>query len=125
MQKMDKSGGMELAKHGKEVSKGKCPMEHENSYFGGWYSHIGRETFLMTYGDNVCDVDIRKLVEFHRAHGTCATITAVRQKQQKGVLMDTKPERGLLEKLWEQGIHACSAGIRRKKCFQIIPIRCI
>ena len=48
--------------------------------------YIGNETFMMTYGDGVCDVDIRKLVEFHRSHGKMATLTAVKQKQQKGVL---------------------------------------
>ena len=48
--------------------------------------YIGEETFLMTYGDGVCDVDIRKLVEFHRSHGKLATLTAVLQNQAKGVL---------------------------------------
>lgn len=48
--------------------------------------YIGNETFLMTYGDGVCDVDIRELVKFHKKHGKTATITAVLQEQQKGVL---------------------------------------
>ena len=48
--------------------------------------YIGNEPFMMTYGDGVCDVDIGKLVEFHRSHGKIATLTAVVQKQQKGVL---------------------------------------
>ena len=48
--------------------------------------YIGDETFLMTYGDGVCDVDIRRLVDFHRAHGKLATLTAVLPEQQKGVL---------------------------------------
>ena len=48
--------------------------------------YIGDEPFLLTYGDGVCDVDIRKLVEFHRSHGKIATVTAVTQKQQKGIL---------------------------------------
>lgn len=48
--------------------------------------YIGDEPFLMTYGDGVCDVDIAKLVEFHRSHGKIATLTAVQQEQQKGVL---------------------------------------
>ncbi len=48
--------------------------------------YIGDEPFLMTYGDGVCDVDIGKLVEFHRAHGKIATLTAVLQQQQKGVM---------------------------------------
>ncbi len=40
----------------------------------------------MTYGDGVCDVDIEKLVEFHKEHGKIATLTAVTQDQEKGVL---------------------------------------
>lgn len=48
--------------------------------------YIGDEPFLMTYGDGVCDVDIRKLVEYHKSHGKIATLTAVLQDQSKGVL---------------------------------------
>lgn len=48
--------------------------------------YIGDETFCMTYGDGVCDVDIRKLIEFHQSHGKLATLTAVLQDQSKGVL---------------------------------------
>ncbi len=48
--------------------------------------YIGDEPFLMTYGDGVCDVDIGKLVEFHKTHGKIATLTAVMQDQSKGVL---------------------------------------
>ena len=48
--------------------------------------YVGNETFMMTYGDGVCDVDIAKLVEFHRSHGKIATLTAVKLAQEKGVL---------------------------------------
>lgn len=48
--------------------------------------YIGDETFMMTYGDGVCDVNISDLLAFHRQHGKLATLTTVRQKQQKGVL---------------------------------------
>lgn len=48
--------------------------------------YIREEPFLMTYGDGVCDVDISKLVDFHRSHGKLATLTAVKLEQQKGVL---------------------------------------
>ena len=47
---------------------------------------VGDEPFLMTYGDGVCDVDMNKLVEFHKEHGKIATLTAVMLEQQKGVL---------------------------------------
>lgn len=48
--------------------------------------YVGGETFMMTYGDGVCDVDINKIIEFHRSHGKIATLTAVIQAQEKGVL---------------------------------------
>lgn len=48
--------------------------------------YVGDEPFLLTYGDGVCDVDISKLVEFHKSHGKIATLTSVTLEQQKGVL---------------------------------------
>ena len=48
--------------------------------------YVGNETFMMTYGDGVCDVDLNKLVEFHKSHGKTATLTAVKMAQDKGVL---------------------------------------
>lgn len=48
--------------------------------------YIGNETFMMTYGDGVCDVDISKLVEFHKNNGKIATLTAVQLQQSKGIL---------------------------------------
>lgn len=48
--------------------------------------YIGNEPFMLTYGDGVCDIDISKLVEFHKSHGKLATLTAVVQEQQKGIL---------------------------------------
>jgi len=48
--------------------------------------YVGNETFLMTYGDGVCDVEIDKLIDFHKSHGKLATLTAVKQKQDKGIL---------------------------------------
>lgn len=48
--------------------------------------YIGNETFMMTYGDGVCDVNIAELVKFHQGHGKIATLTAVVQEQSKGVL---------------------------------------
>lgn len=49
-------------------------------------SYIGDEPFMMTYGDGVCDVNIKELVKFHQSHGKIATLTAVMLEQQKGVL---------------------------------------
>lgn len=49
-------------------------------------SYVGGETFCMTYGDGVCDVNIATLIAFHKSHGKVATLTAVLQEQEKGVL---------------------------------------
>lgn len=48
--------------------------------------YIGNETFMMTYGDGVCDVNIADLLEFHKKSGKIATLTSVMVEQQKGVL---------------------------------------
>lgn len=48
--------------------------------------YIGNETFMLTYGDGVCDVNIRELVEFHKSHGKLATLTAIHVAQRFGVL---------------------------------------
>jgi glucose-1-phosphate cytidylyltransferase len=39
--------------------------------------YIGNEDFMLTYGDGVADIDINKLVEFHKNHNKLLTITAV------------------------------------------------
>ncbi|RDV13702.1 glucose-1-phosphate cytidylyltransferase [Pontibacter diazotrophicus] len=41
--------------------------------------YIGDETFCMTYGDGVSDVDITSLINFHKEQGRLATLTAVQQ----------------------------------------------
>jgi glucose-1-phosphate cytidylyltransferase len=49
-------------------------------------NHIGNETFLLTYGDGVCDVNIKELVDFHIKHGKIATITAIQPGGRFGVV---------------------------------------
>lgn len=48
--------------------------------------YVDGETFMLTYGDGVSDIDIHKLLEFHIAHGKKATITAVSIDQRFGTL---------------------------------------
>lgn len=48
--------------------------------------YIEGETFLATYGDGVGDVDLGRLVEFHRAQGRAATVTAIRPQTRFGEL---------------------------------------
>ncbi len=60
---------------------------------------IGNEIFMLTYGDGVADVDIGKLLEFHKSHGRLATVTAVRPPARFGALgIDGNQVRSFSEK---------------------------
>ena len=48
--------------------------------------YISNETFLLTYGDGVSDVNISKLVEYHKNHGKLATVTATQPSGRFGAL---------------------------------------
>ena len=48
--------------------------------------HLNDDLFLLTYGDGLADVDVNKLVAFHRAHGKLATVTVVRPVSRFGVV---------------------------------------
>ena len=48
--------------------------------------YIGSETFMLTYGDGVSNVDIKALLEFHKAHGKLVTLTSVNPGQRYGSL---------------------------------------
>jgi glucose-1-phosphate cytidylyltransferase len=39
--------------------------------------YIGSETFMLTYGDGVADINIKELIKFHNAHGKIATLTSI------------------------------------------------
>jgi len=61
----------------------------ENTMTGGRLKrvkeYIGDETFCLTYGDGVSDVNIDELIMFHKNHGELATLTSVRQHGRFGV----------------------------------------
>jgi glucose-1-phosphate cytidylyltransferase len=62
-----------------------------NSMTGGRLLNLKKlfkpgESFMLTYGDGVCSIDIKKLVEFHKNHGKIATLTAVRPNARFGSL---------------------------------------
>ncbi|AWX55213.1 glucose-1-phosphate cytidylyltransferase [Brevibacillus brevis] len=48
--------------------------------------YVGEETFMLTYGDGLSDIDIEKLVKFHRAHKKLATITTTQPPGRFGAL---------------------------------------
>lgn len=48
--------------------------------------YIGNETFMLTYGDGVSDVNIAQLLEFHKTNKKMVTLTAINVEQRFGVL---------------------------------------
>ena len=64
-------------------------------------SYINNETFMLTYGDGVSDIDIAALLKFHKSHGKMVTISAVRPnarfgelqiKENKVIAFEEKPQ---------------------------------
>lgn len=62
--------------------------------------YIGDESFMLTYGDGLSDVDLSKLLEFHKGHRKIGTITTVNLGQAKGVLSIDKD--GVIESFREK-----------------------
>ena len=48
--------------------------------------YIGKDTFMMTYGDGLSDVNLKKLLKFHKKHKKLVTLTAVRPPARFGAL---------------------------------------
>ncbi|MBW4692019.1 MAG: glucose-1-phosphate cytidylyltransferase [Lyngbya sp. HA4199-MV5] len=68
----------------------------ENTMTGGRLKrvreHVGNETFCFTYGDGVSNVNVSKLIEFHKAEGAAATLTAVQPPGRFGAISLTKEQ---------------------------------
>lgn len=47
---------------------------------------VGNETFMATYGDGLSDIDLRKLLAFHKEKGLLATVTGISKKSQYGTM---------------------------------------
>lgn len=71
--------------------------------------YIGNETCLLTYGDGLSDINLEKLLEFHRSHGKMVTVSAVRPVARFGVLelddlkVKTFKEKSQLDQGWING----------------------
>jgi glucose-1-phosphate cytidylyltransferase len=57
--------------------------------------YLGNETFCLTYGDGVSDVNIRESIAFHKEHGKYATLTAVQQPGRFGAFTLTDENSGI------------------------------
>ena len=53
---------------------------------GQMQKYVGTETFMLTYGDGLSNINIKKLVSFHQSHGKMVTITGVHPAARFGEL---------------------------------------
>jgi len=71
--------------------------------------HIGKETFMMTYGDGLSDINLKKLLEFHKKNKKLVTLAAVRPPARfgvikfKGQLVSYFKEKSKLDEGWING----------------------
>lgn len=80
---------------------------------------VDDETFMVTYGDGVADVDIRGLLTFHRSHGSLATVTSVQPEGRFGSIASDRKgqiecfmEKPLGDGVWiSAGFFVCEPGI--------------
>lgn len=85
-------GGVDIAVHDGHVEPWKVTVVDTglNTQTGGRVGrvrdYIGDETFMLTYGDGVGDVDIPALLDFHRARGKVGTVSTYNFGQNKGVV---------------------------------------
>lgn len=88
----DFTEGNEMIVHDKKTEPWKVTIVDTglNTMTGGRLKrvqkYIGDETFMLTYGDGVCDVNIKDLLDFHKSHGKTATLTSVIREEEKGHL---------------------------------------
>lgn len=88
----DFTKGNDIIVHNKHAEKWKVTVVDTglNTMTGGRVKrirdYIGDETFMLTYGDAVGDINIKDLLHFHRSHGKLGTITVYNFGQNKGVL---------------------------------------
>ncbi len=86
------SGNNEMLVHKKHIEPWKVTIVDTglNTQTGGRVKrirdYIGNETFMLTYGDAVGDIDINRLLEFHKKHGRIGTMSMYNFGQNKGVV---------------------------------------
>jgi glucose-1-phosphate cytidylyltransferase len=91
--------------------------------------HIEGDTFMVTYGDGVSDVDIRALIDFHHSHGRLATVTAVQPMSRFGMLCLSDDDRvtSFAEKPQLDGWVSAGFFVFNKKVFDYLSVdsRCV
>jgi len=101
---LNKNNKMTIHKNGSEPWKVTLVDTGLNTMTGGRIKrikkYIGNETFMLTYGDGVSDVNIKELVKFHKKNKKKATITTVSIAERFGVVIADK--NGLVESFKEK-----------------------
>lgn len=88
----DFSNGNQLLVHNEDVEKWKITLIDTglDTKTGGRIKriqkYVGNDTFMLTYGDGVSNVNIRELLSYHKKKGGIVTLTATRIQQRFGVL---------------------------------------
>lgn len=88
----DFTKGNEMIVHRKHVEPWKVTIIDTglNTQTGGRVKrikdYVGDETFMLTYGDAVGDINVKELLEYHRSHGKIGTVSVYNFSQNKGVL---------------------------------------
>lgn len=83
--------------------------------------YIQDDTFLMTYGDGVADLDIARVLDFHKSHGKLATVTAVSPASRFGVLeMNKNSVMSFLEKPRTEGHASAGFFVFNRKVFDYL-----
>lgn len=88
----DFTRGNELIVHRKHVEPWRVTIIDTglNTQTGGRVKrikdYVGNETFMLTYGDAVGDINVKELLEYHKAHGKLGTVSVYNFSQNKGVL---------------------------------------
>jgi len=87
-------------------------------------AYVGNETFMLTYGDGVSDIDISELVKYHKSHGGSITMTSVQPEGRYGSIITDEKQKVLMFKEKPQGDGAwINAGffVCQPEIFDYIP----
>jgi glucose-1-phosphate cytidylyltransferase len=84
--------------------------------------YIDSETFMLTYGDGLANIDIKRLLDFHRSHGRLATVTTVTPTSRFGIveMSDTGQVLKFLEKPRTQTFASAGFFVMQRRVFDYL-----